>query len=118
MMAAVYTSASPRTAAESGRSATARKGSTTSDSGRSIVVTLKEAREQARQARLLLLDGKDPIAERRAQRAAQRLAEAKSITFRKAAEIYINSHHRRLEERAEQAAVAGHVRDLCLSGDR
>jgi integrase len=56
-------------------------------------VTLREARERARQARLLLLDGKDPITERRAQRAAQRLAEAKSITFAKAAATYIRSHH-------------------------
>lgn len=57
------------------------------------VVTLKEAREKARQARLLLLVGKDPIVERRAQRAARRLAEASSIAFREAAKIYIESHH-------------------------
>ena len=57
------------------------------------VVSLKQARERARQARLLLLDGKDPITERRAQRTAQRLAEASSITFAKAAATYIRSHH-------------------------
>ena len=56
-------------------------------------IDLAEARERARQARVLLIDGKDPIAERRAQRAAQRLAEAKSITFSKAAATYISSHH-------------------------
>jgi integrase len=57
------------------------------------IVTLKEARERARQARLLLLDGKDPITERRTQRAARRLAEAKSITFAAAAATFISSHH-------------------------
>jgi integrase len=54
---------------------------------------LMEARERARQARVLLIDGKDPIAERRAQRATQRLAEAKSITFADAAATYIRDHH-------------------------
>lgn len=61
--------------------------------GATHTINLVEARERARQARMLLLDGKDPIAERRTQRAAQRLAEAKSISFAEAAEIYISSHH-------------------------
>jgi integrase len=61
--------------------------------GATHTIDLAEARERARQARVLLLDGKDPITERRTQRAAQRLAEAKTITFAEAAATYIRDHH-------------------------
>jgi integrase len=56
-------------------------------------VTLAEAREKARNCRKLLLEGLDPIAEKRARKAAARLEAAKSITFVTAAERYINDHH-------------------------
>jgi integrase len=56
-------------------------------------VTLAEARERARQCRQLLLDGLDPIAEKRARIAAARLEAAKAITFADAAETYIAAHH-------------------------
>jgi integrase len=61
--------------------------------GATHTIDLAAARERARAARVLLLDGRDPITERRSQRAAQRLAEAKTISFAEAAEIYIRSHH-------------------------
>lgn len=45
------------------------------------VVTLKQARERARAAKLLLLDGIDPIDHRKEQRAAQAAARVKRTTF-------------------------------------
>ena len=54
--------------------------------GPTHTVTLKEARERARAARLLLLDGIDPLAHRRAERAKLQAAKAKQITFKEAAE--------------------------------
>jgi integrase len=56
-------------------------------------VTLAEAREKARDCRKLLLDGLDPIAEKRARKAAAKAEAAKSISFADAAETYISSHH-------------------------
>jgi integrase len=56
-------------------------------------VTLAEAREKARECRKLLLEGRDPIAEKHARRAAALLEAAKQITFADAAETYINDHH-------------------------
>jgi integrase len=56
-------------------------------------ITLAEAREKARECRKLLLDGKDPIAQKRAQQAAARLEAAKAMTFDAAAETYIRAHH-------------------------
>jgi integrase len=53
------------------------------------VVGLAEARERARVARLALVDGKDPIEARRAQRAEQWRQEASAITFREAAKAVI-----------------------------
>jgi integrase len=56
-------------------------------------ITLAEARERARDCRKLLLEGRDPIAEKRARKAAARIDAAKTITFADAAATYINSHH-------------------------
>jgi integrase len=55
-------------------------------------IGLAEAREKAREARKALLEGVDPINTRAAERTAQRLAEATSMTFRQSAEAYIASH--------------------------
>lgn len=55
-------------------------------------VTLAEARDVAREARRLLKDGRDPIEERRAKLAAQRADDAKMLTFKQAAERFIESH--------------------------
>jgi integrase len=55
-------------------------------------VTLKEARERARAARLLLVDGIDPIDHRRAERAKLAAAKAKAMTFREAAQAYFDQH--------------------------
>jgi integrase len=54
--------------------------------------SLQEARTKALAARKLRHEGIDPIEARRAQRARERLEEAKAITFKQCAEAYINSH--------------------------
>src|SRR4051794_39956734 len=56
------------------------------------LITLAEAREQAREARRGLLDGADPLASKSERRAAARLEVAKGITFRQCAERMIASH--------------------------
>jgi integrase len=56
-------------------------------------VTLAEARERARACRTLLLDGIDPIAAKRARKAAALAEAAKEITFAAAAEKFIGDHH-------------------------
>jgi integrase len=55
-------------------------------------LSLKEARERARAARQLLLDGIDPIEARKQRRDAARAAAAKHIAFEQAASQYIAAH--------------------------
>jgi integrase len=55
-------------------------------------VTLAEARDKARQARALLLEGIDPIDARHGRRADALAEAAKQITFKDAAEKYIAAH--------------------------
>ncbi len=55
-------------------------------------VTLVEARERARRARLLLLDGLDPLEARAAEKATRALAKAKALTFEDAARQYYAAH--------------------------
>ena len=56
------------------------------------IVSLAEAREKARQARRLLLDGSDPIDARREARLKARAEGAKTMTFRQCAEAYMKAH--------------------------
>jgi Arm DNA-binding domain len=55
-------------------------------------VGLAEARQKAKEAREHREAGKDPIAEREAERARQRLAEANKKSFRQVGEDYIATH--------------------------
>lgn len=55
-------------------------------------IGLADARQKAREARKLLLEGMDPIEVREAQRAAQRVSKATTMTFREAAGAYITAH--------------------------
>lgn len=50
--------------------------------------TLEEARERARDARRALAEGRDPLAEKRAQRAELAAAQSRQITFAEAATAY------------------------------
>jgi integrase len=60
--------------------------------GSASIITLAEAREQAREYGKLLLQGLDPIAERDAQVARNLAASTAVMTFDQAAEIYIRQH--------------------------
>jgi integrase len=60
--------------------------------GSAAVVGLADAREMARRYGLLLLEGKDPIAERDAERARNLASGAAAVTFDVAAESYIRQH--------------------------
>src|SRR5262249_47913305 len=55
-------------------------------------VDLYEARERARKARLLLLDGIDPLTARVAERGAAALAAATALSFEAAARAYFDAH--------------------------
>jgi integrase len=76
-------------------------------------IRLADAREKAREARKLLLEGVDPIDAREAHRAAQRVSAATTITFRQAAEAYIDAHSaawgRSKSERQWRQSLTDHV---------
>jgi integrase len=55
-------------------------------------VSLAQAREKATAARQMVKAGQDPIDMRDAEKARQRLEEARSITFDEAARLYISDH--------------------------
>jgi integrase len=52
-------------------------------------INLAQARERARKARELLLDGKDPLREKRTTAAAERIAAARAMTFEQCAEEFL-----------------------------
>jgi hypothetical protein len=56
------------------------------------LVSLKRAREKARGAKLLLLDGRDPIEARLSERDAQRRDRAENVTFKEAARKFYAVH--------------------------
>jgi integrase len=56
------------------------------------VVGLKEARQRARQARLQLLDGIDPVEQRQTKKAKLALAAARTMTFAECAKQYHAQH--------------------------
>ncbi len=55
-------------------------------------IGLADARQRAQDCRKARLDGRDPIAERKAARLAAKLDAAKAMTFRACAERYIAAH--------------------------
>jgi integrase len=71
-------------------------------------ISLAEARERAAGHRKLRLDGKDPIENRRSQRAVARLDAAKLMTFKECAERYIAANRAGWREgsRSEQIWTA------------
>jgi integrase len=56
------------------------------------IVSLADAREKAREARRLILDGSDPIEARREARLKALADEAKTTTFQECSEGYIKAH--------------------------
>lgn len=57
-------------------------------------VDLAIARLRARECREMLLQGKDPIAERRASRITERLRQSRQISFDQCSSSYIDAHRR------------------------
>lgn len=55
-------------------------------------VTLSEARTKAKECRVLLLDGKDPLDTRKATKLADAMERAKMMTFDQCASAYIAAH--------------------------
>lgn len=86
-------------------------------------VTLKDARERARLARLQLQDGVDPIDARRDRRIQEQVEAAKRVTFKQAAEQFIaaneegwtNAVHRSQWRTTLAAYVYPHIGDLPVS---
>jgi integrase len=62
--------------------------------GPTHTLSLEQARERARDARLLRLDGLDPIEAKRARMAALQAADAKAMTFRQCAEGFIKDNEK------------------------
>jgi len=60
--------------------------------GSAFLIPLQEAAAKADEARLLHAAGGDPVEHRKAEKLARRLADAKGVTFRQAAEEYISAH--------------------------
>jgi integrase len=60
--------------------------------GSVLAVSLKDARRLAADCRLMLAEGRDPLTERKAQRAADRVEAAKSITFGECSSRFIDAH--------------------------
>jgi integrase len=56
------------------------------------VVSLKLAREKANAARLKILNGIDPVDEKREKRNQKRIEEATAVSFKQAAERYLAAH--------------------------
>jgi integrase len=85
-------------------------------------VSLAEARKRAAEARLKAHDGIDPIEDKQAQRASKRLSAAKAMTFRQAADAYLeanraawkNAKHAKQWASTFRAPTAG-INDLAVS---
>jgi integrase len=74
-------------------------------------VTLAAAREAAAEARVLIRNGKDPIAEKREKRATARIAANRGITFRQCAERLIDSHEGSWKNARHRQAWRNSLRD-------
>jgi integrase len=78
------------------------------------VVGLAEARQRARAARLQLLDGIDPIADRQAHQLAAKVAAAKMITFASCAEQYQTAHEGQWRSRKHREQFIGTLRQYAF----
>ena len=76
--------------------------------------SLKEARERARQARQLLADRIDPLAGKRAAEEAQRLQEARRISFAEAAQQYFDQHEKRWRNVGHREEFLRSLRDYAF----
>lgn len=72
--------------------------------------SLKEARRRARAARQLLADGVDPLAQKKADKAARSAASAKAISFAEAAKAYFNAHEKKWKNQKHRAQFLSTLR--------
>jgi hypothetical protein len=89
--------------------------------GPTHTVDLKMARVKAREARQLLLEGIDPLEQRKAAKAARALEAAKSMTFRECAEAFIAANRDGWKSPIhgkQRQAVDNDARDLRLPAHR
>jgi len=68
---------------------------------------LKDARDRARSARQLLADKIDPVEEKQATQAAAKLAAARKLTFREAAERYFDQNAERWRNASHREQFLG-----------
>src|SRR6516164_8353302 len=75
---------------------------------------LKEARERARQARQLLADRIDPLAGKRTAEQAQRLQDARRLSFAQAAQQYFDQHEKRWRNAGHREEFLRSLRDYAF----
>jgi len=78
--------------------------------GSAAEFTLKEARERARLHRQLLADGRDPLQERRAAKAAAKVAAAKRLTFADCAQRYFDQNESKWRNASHRDQFLGTLR--------
>ena len=81
-------------------------------------VSLADAREAARECRKLLLQGRDPIDERKEKKKRELLDEVHSLTFRECAERYIAAQAGGWRNEKLPRSMELHARGIRLSYDR
>jgi integrase len=74
-------------------------------------VTLAEARARAKAARLQLLDGDDPLEEKRAAKAERTLEAARAVTFKECAERFYAAHEREWSNAKHRMQFLSTLRD-------
>jgi integrase len=77
-------------------------------------VPLKDARERARDARLKLSDGVDPLAAKRADKAKAALEAAKVLTFKQAATQFFDQHEARWQNAKYRSSFLNTLRDYAF----
>ena len=81
-------------------------------------MTLEQARERARELRMQVIGGLDPVAERRAARAATLAALGRRKNYREVANRVPPVAGTKLPEPQARRPMDGHPRDLRLPGVR
>jgi integrase len=76
--------------------------------------TLKQARARAKAKRELLEDGIDPLEQKKADKAAKALRDAKAITFAEAAQSFFNQHEKKWNNPKHRAQFMTTLKDYAF----
>ena len=76
-------------------------------------LSLSEARLKAKDQRLMLLDGHDPLTARERAREAEVLARAKMMTFNECAAQYITAHRNSWKSEKTRTSMASDYSHIC-----